>query len=465
MLIYGWTLSAKVAVYGWNRRKSVKTNTEENQDFVGARKSSQVVDPLTNRRKQSYAAVVKEDMRNKMVNPAKMGDKVMSWRIQYEEEDWIARSAVGVLKDFSDITAKYMVLLYNAGGKDFFTNIGRQVGDTIWVDDSTAKKERLDRGRLLIWMAVDSQMEQEVTVKVGGKKFPMKVVALPDFVTDEWINRHLGLKPVTNRQEGAANRSFLEEPIKINGTMTEVVPRQDRGQNGIGRGFWIPEETKGRVSDNNLKLLSRKMEERKLMGERKKSFFKKGKGGWIKKSSVEKKQKCNTCLCITEKEESDQSGNSSSNYDSDSMSDNHFYKGDCSTQAQNEDRYGPIGMAIGPQEDLQEKEDAGPNIRDQEEQNSGSIQDTSNGSDGVDSISPMGSKETTNKKASGLKEHTVESQGNVRFSIENVTEYDKGIDHRGLNLYVDLNGQGDGMEVGSMEEANEEQEGIRMSVD
>ena len=114
MHVYGWTISVKVAEYGWDKRRSTLLvrrwdgNREERQNHEEARQRyrDRGVDPRAgatyhNRGVQSYAEVIKED--RKRGNDSKLEKKVLEWKIQSGEKEWLGRIAIGIMKDFSNL--------------------------------------------------------------------------------------------------------------------------------------------------------------------------------------------------------------------------------------------------------------------------------------------------------------------------------------------------------------------------
>ncbi|KAI9160762.1 hypothetical protein LWI28_011263 [Acer negundo] len=77
--------------------------------------------------------------------------------------------------------------------KAFFKKISGLVGETMWVDEETLNKTRLDIGRILILAPLDKIIPSEVLVKTGQRAFPIRVEESTLPVSSEWLSNTLGL--------------------------------------------------------------------------------------------------------------------------------------------------------------------------------------------------------------------------------------------------------------------------------
>ncbi|KAK1584135.1 hypothetical protein Q3G72_030116 [Acer saccharum] len=106
MYVYGWPIKAKVASYDWSKRRN--GNIGQNGRGLhssGLFRGKEVEGSLNNqyaRNGKSYAEATRA------ANPIKVEANrgmVMSWYGSDEEEEWLAKSAVGALKEFGSLDA------------------------------------------------------------------------------------------------------------------------------------------------------------------------------------------------------------------------------------------------------------------------------------------------------------------------------------------------------------------------
>ncbi|KAI9180216.1 hypothetical protein LWI28_002421 [Acer negundo] len=279
------------------------------QNFIGGNIGIFNGEPYIFRGKQSFATVVKEVCANTCGSSDQLGCLEMSWKIQNEAEELLARSAIKVLRDFFDVnlvelklearcfafTSTYLggksvvwtfesemdkdgfirnrffwsdnfismsiwsessvsldrprwLEVYNVPlhcwCKDFFTEVGGQAGETVWVENSTIRRERIDRGRILVLVPFEFQKDREVVVKFGENSFLVKITASPESVSMDWITLHLALKPVLKHRESEVERSLFTRPMNVNSPISEERGQLDRDKVSIARDFWVPEKTK-----------------------------------------------------------------------------------------------------------------------------------------------------------------------------------------------------------------------------
>ncbi|KAK0601695.1 hypothetical protein LWI29_026571 [Acer saccharum] len=180
----------------------------------------------------SYAEAVKEDDHRKtevkkdLIEPEK--GITMTWTGSYQVEEWLSRSAVGVLKFFGSVEVVNKMLddrgfVFSStflGGKnivwtfqtqcerDGFINnrIGEQVGEVLWIDGATECRRRLDVGKVLVLKQLGQVLEYEVVVKNGRNSSPVRIVECPTPVSKEWISNLLGLRLTFSKSFCRADR-------------------------------------------------------------------------------------------------------------------------------------------------------------------------------------------------------------------------------------------------------------------
>jgi hypothetical protein len=79
--------------------------------------------------------------------------------------------------------------------KGFFSMVGNDLGETIWVDEAIKDRGRMDVGRILVLGQFESLASRKVLVKVGDKMVQIGLSEAPEPVSTTWIVKHLRLKP------------------------------------------------------------------------------------------------------------------------------------------------------------------------------------------------------------------------------------------------------------------------------
>ncbi|KAK1561161.1 hypothetical protein Q3G72_035079 [Acer saccharum] len=305
MHIYSWPISAKVAEYGWNKRRipadghkrQARELGTEKQSFAAATKHPQpeirkvqesrrdFQEGFREQNNRSFAEAVRKNMNGNAETRVLHSDIAhsMSWFGSVENEEWLMRSAVGELKVFNNIelvnkkleSRGFIFSSVYLGGKrilwtfesvcerdgfirngifwrecfssmscwkysprefsrlkwmdvygvpidcwcyDFFRNLGEQVGETVWVDEDTSTRARLDKGRILISAPVDIKIPTEIKVKGNQRVFSVRLEEDPAQVSMDWVNQFLGLNPPkklpdfsnTKASEGSKDRDDAE---------------------------------------------------------------------------------------------------------------------------------------------------------------------------------------------------------------------------------------------------------------
>ncbi|KAK0576328.1 hypothetical protein LWI29_015504 [Acer saccharum] len=233
----------------------------------------------------------------------------MSWSGSFEEEEWLAKSAVGVLKDFGNLESvnkkledrSFMYSLTYMGGKHIMWSfessyerdgfLGSKVGEVLWIDVKTEFKKRLDCGRLLVLAPLEAHLSCEINVTMGNVSFPVKLVEHQIPTTDEWINKVLVLKPWFSNLKGDSDKEVFEmvSPFLGKKGSYEGVCRHDRGrasgtEKGVGKSNDMMDCRKAVREFSS----SSKMERKEVSGDR--GFSDKGKGRWSQRLKPTSKQ-------------------------------------------------------------------------------------------------------------------------------------------------------------------------------
>ncbi|KAK1548776.1 hypothetical protein Q3G72_002780 [Acer saccharum] len=282
MHIYSWPISAKVAEYGWNKRRIsadrhkrlAREPGTEAPSFAAAAKHPQpefrkvqesrrdFQEGFREQNNRSFAEAVRKNMTGNTETRVLHSDLAhnMSWFGSVKNEEWLMRSAVGELKVLNNIelvnkkleSRGFIFSSVYLGGKsimwtfesvcerdgfirngifwrecfssmscwkyssrdfsrlkwvdvygvpidcwyyDFFRNLGGQVGETVWVDEETSRRARLDKGRILILASVDRKILTEIKVKGNQRVFSVRLEEDSAQVSMDWVNRFLGLNP------------------------------------------------------------------------------------------------------------------------------------------------------------------------------------------------------------------------------------------------------------------------------
>ncbi|KAK1583655.1 hypothetical protein Q3G72_025894 [Acer saccharum] len=132
--------------------------------------------------------------------------------------------------------------------KSFFTSLGGIVGVTMWIDEETVHKSRLDRGRILLLLALDKVVPPEILVKSGNRDFRVRLEESLIPVSSDWLSRRLGLKSglkiklqqvddggecreASGVGEWGLVRRRQEKPDRVEGTSSG--PKKSSAQNDI----------------------------------------------------------------------------------------------------------------------------------------------------------------------------------------------------------------------------------------
>ncbi|KAK3230413.1 hypothetical protein Dsin_002294 [Dipteronia sinensis] len=112
MLVHGWPLRAKLALYGWKgRRQSVykedRVHGMEGLSMAIDKEGLGSSHKVDSEGKQSFVDVVTRIQKCSAGNVTDVGEKVinMTWNSSNNEEDWLSRCAVGTLREFTDVSS------------------------------------------------------------------------------------------------------------------------------------------------------------------------------------------------------------------------------------------------------------------------------------------------------------------------------------------------------------------------
>ncbi|KAK0600462.1 hypothetical protein LWI29_015248 [Acer saccharum] len=144
MLVYGWPIVSKVASYGWsnkrsslaNQRSFVRDETAEDRIGDGEFKRKDVT--------RSFMEVLRGNQVSGSKSPEKEKEKEdvkllkMTWDFRQEEHEWLSRCAVGVLKDFVEVS-RVNKRLIDAGIMFSSSYLGDK--SILWCLDSISHKE------------------------------------------------------------------------------------------------------------------------------------------------------------------------------------------------------------------------------------------------------------------------------------------------------------------------------------
>lgn len=109
MHVYGWTISAKVASFGWKERRQQRSNQHQQGGFQNDQvpKARRVDDTeVQGFRRRSFVEVLNGECGRKSEKVENHQEEVltMSWNIKSGDTEWLRRCAVGILKSFSRVT-------------------------------------------------------------------------------------------------------------------------------------------------------------------------------------------------------------------------------------------------------------------------------------------------------------------------------------------------------------------------
>ncbi|KAK1565721.1 hypothetical protein Q3G72_033291 [Acer saccharum] len=215
---------AKVVSYGWNRRRSAEVSRQQaeadrmdkgyevrkEQLFNGTKTFVEIL----RENRGSKGEQVSKKFGQKETERDSMKELTMFWSGHQREEHWLRRCAVGVLKTFSKVDSVndrlesrgFKFTSHFVGTKSvlwcFESEIDKEgslitgwvIGEPLLVDEDTALRKRLDKGRILVLVSQEEIVSAKVRVEVGKGSFLVRVKEESVEVDGQWIEKYLGLK-------------------------------------------------------------------------------------------------------------------------------------------------------------------------------------------------------------------------------------------------------------------------------
>ncbi|KAK1556451.1 hypothetical protein Q3G72_005195 [Acer saccharum] len=96
--------------------------------------------------------------------------------------------------------------------KPFFTKLGGQVGEAVWIEESTVAKRVLDKGRVLIIAPLEVKISCTIDLKIGKLTFPVILVEDPMPVSSSWVTEFLGLKSAISNLNLLPTKEGVDHP-------------------------------------------------------------------------------------------------------------------------------------------------------------------------------------------------------------------------------------------------------------
>ncbi|KAK1578778.1 hypothetical protein Q3G72_033096 [Acer saccharum] len=174
MHIYGWPITAKVADYGWSKRRSIVDRGYKPANYfgngvpnsIGANRNvrenkADGHEGSCDKVNRSFVEAVRKNLPETFEKRdiRDVNIPTMSWFGPQVDEEWLFRSAVGVLKEFCNIyqtnsspglSRLIWVDIFGVPvecwNKEFFKKLRGQVGETVWIDEDTISRSRSDKG-------------------------------------------------------------------------------------------------------------------------------------------------------------------------------------------------------------------------------------------------------------------------------------------------------------------------------
>ncbi|KAK1575559.1 hypothetical protein Q3G72_006508 [Acer saccharum] len=146
---------------------------------------------------------------------------------------WSEQSQISSLNKISWIEV-YGVPL-NCWCDAFFKKVRGKVGEVLWIDEKTESKKRLDCGQIMVLASVEAQLSCEVSVRMGIRSFPVKFVEHQAPVTDEWVNKVLGLKPCFSNLNEGSDKEIFDKALPFIGKNVSYAGdcKLGRGREGV----------------------------------------------------------------------------------------------------------------------------------------------------------------------------------------------------------------------------------------
>ncbi|KAK3223171.1 hypothetical protein Dsin_010196 [Dipteronia sinensis] len=166
MLVYGWPIVSKMAMAGWNDRRTSENKTFSDKERIHMGGS---MGRVSNYRNESFTEVLKGD-RGKYQQSKEViieNELFMSWSWNQKDSVWLDSCAVGLMREFSDVSgvnqrleervprARLAWISFENIPLKFwciplFKKMASMIGDPLLVDDDVVFKTRLDKGLMLV---------------------------------------------------------------------------------------------------------------------------------------------------------------------------------------------------------------------------------------------------------------------------------------------------------------------------
>ncbi|KAK1586425.1 hypothetical protein Q3G72_002454 [Acer saccharum] len=206
--------------------------------------------------------------------------------------------------------------------KDVFKKLGDLVGEFLWIDEVTESRQRMDIGRMIVQAPMGKSLSREVTVKLGNRAFPVKMIEQKEPVTFGWLSSQLKLKS-TGLNFKCSSRKVVDDQdwaMAREKTISVERCRHDRSRVGVVEDVAVNTcEKKDKRTVRDL-VMRRHKQQGEAMGESAVEV-EKGKRCWIlRKRSIVRAPHCNGSVRIMDQwqpnmkkrwEESDSSSYSS----------------------------------------------------------------------------------------------------------------------------------------------------------
>ncbi|KAI9159972.1 hypothetical protein LWI28_003879 [Acer negundo] len=253
---YGWHNRRAVGHGGYVRRESSNEGISRETGREGLRRTEQRTEQRTRvQENRSYVEALSGNLETGSFDDKE--PRCMKWEGSHLTAGWFSKTALGVLKQFLDISTVNQRLLFRGfsfssqflGDKNiiwqfdeesdcigfiknrffwddcfvsielctqeavarsrlmwievhvvplrcwhdsFFMSVGRRMGIPLLIEEDTRKKSKLDRGRLLISIPIDSKCPKKIKVQDRSRLFEISIVVDETPVDQIWINRLQG---------------------------------------------------------------------------------------------------------------------------------------------------------------------------------------------------------------------------------------------------------------------------------
>ncbi|KAK1581158.1 hypothetical protein Q3G72_003675 [Acer saccharum] len=244
MHVYGWPITAKLVDFDWNKRRNPSVGGVETGWPYRKFKTEKLVRrdryevkhrPMIHQDNRSFVEVVKEDKigaegrtdgklkvfdcfdqvnrnledRGIEFSSSYMGGNYIAWTFgsNYDRDGFINNGFLwrncfssmmewkeGWMNDSKLIWVDIYGVPLSCWCKSFFNSLGGIIGVTMWIEEETVYKSRLDRGRILLLLALDKVVPPEILVKSGNRDFRVRLEESSIPVSSDWLSRRLGLK-------------------------------------------------------------------------------------------------------------------------------------------------------------------------------------------------------------------------------------------------------------------------------